>query len=117
MKDAAEIIGIIALWVLGMTATVPASWPVWLLVLAAILSAIAIVLYAARAIVERRSGSTHYFTMALIAVTLTFISLGVSAIQLQGGAQFLLYLIAGCVLVFLLALLFKYRKQSSSSAA
>ena len=117
MRDASEIAGVIALWVLGMTAAVPASWPVWLVVLAAVVSAGAVIFYASRAIAERRSGNSHYFTMALLGVTLTVISLSATALQLQGGGRFLLSLAIGLGLVFLSVVYFKNRRRPPSSAA
>ena len=109
--------GVVALWVLGITATVPAGWPVWPLVVAAVLSAIVTTVYAIRAIAERRSGNSHYFTMALITVVLTVVSLAASAVQLQGGPRFLMSIAAIFAFVFLVAVYFKHGRRPPSTAA
>lgn len=116
MKNKAEIAGVVSLWFLGMVASVPSSWPDWLLFLIAFLSVIAVIIYAVCAISVRRSGEPHYFNMALITVLLTVASLFVSAVQIQGGAQFVFRVVAILLFIFLLALWFKYRKGESPSA-
>jgi ABC-type uncharacterized transport system permease subunit len=117
MRDVFEIAGVIGLWVLGMLATFPGSWPTWVLVTAAVLAAAAVISYGFRAIAERRSGNRQYFKIALLSVFLLVISLGASAIQLEGGAQYLLGVALGLGLVFVSAMLFKNRRRPPSSAA
>ena len=117
MRNASEIAGVIGLWVLGMTATFPGSWPTWLLVASAILAAVAVISYGARAIAERRTGNHHFFKIALLSVFLLVISLSASAIQLQGGARYLLGLALVLGLVFVSAAYFKNRKGRWNSAA
>ena len=112
-----EMIGLLGLWALGMTASIPMNWPNWLVVAAVSLSVFAIVLYGARAISERRSRNSHYFKMALLSILLTAVSLGTAAIKLPGGAQFVSSVFIIAVLIFLSAVYFKLRTRQPATAA
>ena len=115
MKDWIEFAGVVALWLLGMAALAPHSWSVNCIISIAFVATLTVGIYGWRAILERRSGNPHYFRMTCLAVFLTLISLGMSALEIPSGKRFLLVVFAVALLVVLAVLAWRHRPKKPAS--